>query len=355
MQDPLKIKFENYFASLSPLKQAGFFLWPSLKSDKIEKEEERLLHEIQPSGMVFFKRNFSSLQQAKELISNVKKICDRTKEIFPMPFIASVDEEGGTVSRFPSPFPRGKSAQEFVQSNDEEGLIGQVLHQCFVAKGMGINCILAPVADILTLNDNPVMKSRCFGSTAESVSRFSKIVNKTILQEGLFSCAKHFPGHGNTKTDSHKETTTSDATLDILESREWLPFQSLIADQVPFIMAAHIILPQVSGPIPSSLNPKILQDHLRGELKFRGLILSDDLRMNAIEQYYINSKQENKSYLKQASIDALTAGCDILLSCHSLQEEVLIVNALAEKLQNDTMFFKLLQEKAWNINQVLSK
>lgn len=356
MQHPLKEKFEGYFASLSPYRQAGFFLWPSLKSDKIEKEEKDLLQKIKPSGMVFFKRNLSSLQQAKHLITEVSLLCDRSKDLFPTPFIASVDEEGGTVSRFPAPFPRGRPAEEFAQQQDEQGLINQVLHQCFVAKGMGINCILAPVADILTQNDNPVMKSRCFGTDAQSVIHFSKLVNQTILQEGLFSCAKHFPGHGNTTTDSHKESSTSHITRDTLIARELLPFQALVDDHVPFVMAAHIILPEISGPTPASLNPMILQDLLRKKLGFKGLILSDDLRMNAVAQYYgaDATKTEKSDYLKQAAVDALMAGCDVLLSCHGMQDEVIIIESLVDKLKSDRAFVNLLQEKAWNIVRVLN-
>lgn len=339
---------------MPPLRQAGFFLWPSLKSDKIEKSEELLLKEIKPSGMIFFRRNLTSLAKAKLLIAQVKKICDNSLEACPMEFIAGIDEEGGLVSRLPLPFPRGKTAEEWAQSGDLSGLMDQVLHQIFVSKGLGINCLFAPVVDILTEPSNPVMKTRCFGTTAQQVIPFATQVHRTLQSEGIYSCAKHFPGHGNTTTDSHKESSQSQATLDVLQSREWLPFQALIGEKIPLIMAAHVFLPQVSGDTPASLNPLILKDHLRSKLGFQGLILSDDLRMNAIEHYY-RAKGIGENYLEHAAIDALQAGCDILLSCHSVEQEFSLVQSIAKKLSVDPLFFELLKEKAWHIYQMFSK
>ncbi|BBH53282.1 glycoside hydrolase family 3 N-terminal domain-containing protein [Fluviispira sanaruensis] len=368
-QEKFPNTFKKYFNSLPFLEQAGFFLWPSIGKSELNKNEIKLFKKIKPSGCILFKRNFTDFAQGKILIANVKKNCERANQKYKMPFIVSIDEEGGRVSRLPLPFLRGKPALEFSDNNDELGLVNQVLHQTFVAKGLGINCILSPVADILTEPTNPVMGDRCFGRDALTVLKYSSLVNKTLLSEQIFSCAKHFPGHGNTKTDSHKEFSTSDVSLTTLKTREWIPFKNLIAEKIPFIMAAHVIVPELDPKFPATLSYEILTKQLKKNLKFKGLVLSDDLRMNAIANFYQQSRaiessitetnpvslSEEDSYLEQAAIDALLAGCDILLSCQSIEREARIAYSIAKKLKNDKLFHKLMLEKAWKIFSTLTK
>ena len=379
MNDTLTFeKFKLYYLNLPSLQQAGFFLWPSLAGDKLTNEEIHLLKEIKPSGIIFFKRNLSSMEQAKDLIVQIRNCIENKKEPFFKPLVTSIDEEGGRVSRLPIANIRGKSALEFANNHDKDGLKQQILNQCTAAKQIGINCLLAPVADILTEPKNTVMGDRCFGYDAHTVSEYVTLVNRAILNEKLLSCAKHFPGHGNTLTDSHKEFSVSNVTLDALKNREWLPFKKLISEGIPFIMAAHVLLPQVDANNPATLSYKILTSHLKEELGFKGLILSDDLRMNAIALHYKVTKaqessiteeigpaaspmgsprddngQQDDEYLKQASIDALNAGCDILLSCQSIEKEFIIAQSIAVKLRDDKNFREKMLEKAWRIYSVL--
>ncbi|APJ03836.1 glycoside hydrolase family 3 N-terminal domain-containing protein [Silvanigrella aquatica] len=362
-------KFEKYFYSLPILEQAGFFLWPSFSSGELTLEEIKLLNKIKPSGCILFKRNMQNLAQSRSLIKKIKKNCSQKKSSFSMPFITSIDEEGGRVSRLPPPFIRGKPALEFVDQNDFQGLEGQLLHQIFVAKSLGINCLLSPVADILSEPSNPVIGDRCFGRDAETVSLFSLFVNDILLKEKIYSCAKHFPGHGNTKTDSHKELSISDVSLEQLKKREWVPFQNLIHHNVPFIITAHVIIPSLDKNNPATLSKTILTKYLRNELKFQGLIISDDLRMNALAEHYKSkrnvessiteespvSQSEEDSYLKKACIDALNAGCDILLSCQSISRELKIAEAIADKMRHNKIFHRQMLEKAWNIFLILTK
>ncbi len=364
-------KFKPYFLSLEPLEQAGFFLWPSLGGYELTQKEIELLKQIKPSGLIFFKRNFSSMEQAKNLISEVRKIVEDKKEDFFKPLMTSIDEEGGRVSRLPLENIRGKSALEFANSQNKLGLLEQVLKQCRAAKEIGVNCLLAPVADILTEPQNQVMGDRCFGTSETTVSEYAALVNEVILGEDLFSCAKHFPGHGNTTTDSHKEFSMSAVSLEQLKSREWLPFKKLIQEGVPFIMAAHVLLPEVDAQYPATLSHQILTKQLREELGFEGLILSDDLRMNAVALHYkvtkaqdssiteevsvTDSKNEKDFYLRQAAIDALNAGCDILLSCQSIEKERIIAESLSQHLQSNEHFRENMVKKAWRIYSQLSK
>jgi beta-N-acetylhexosaminidase len=269
----------------------------------------------------------------------------------------------------PSPFPRGESALSFATRSDEEGLISQVRHQCFVAKGLGINCMLAPVADILTREPNPALLDRCFGRDAVTVTHYATMVYRTLCSEKMLSCAKHFPGHGNTINDTHVEFATSDVPLDVLRNREWKPFKNLIDRGIPFIMTAHVILPQIDSQRPATLSPTILQNYLRKELGFNGLIISDDLRMNAVAQYYndqasraqeasatedLDTVEQDDSYLRQAAIDALEAGCDVLLSCQSIVREQFIYQAISDRMEKNSEFYDLMCDKAYRIYTVLA-
>lgn len=360
-------KFEKYFYSLPILEQAGFFLWPSFSSHELNNDEINLLKQIKPSGCILFKRNLQGFSQSRSLISQIKKATSRKNLEFKMPFIVSIDEEGGRVSRLPSPFPRGKPALEFSEQNDLIGLENQILHQIFVAKSLGINCLLSPVADILTEPSNLVIGDRCYGKDAKTVEKFSRFVNNILLKEKMFSCAKHFPGHGNTSTDSHKELSISNISIDQLREREWLPFKKLIIDNVPFIISAHVIIPSIDKLNPATLSKILLTKYLKNELKFNGLILSDDLRMNAIAEHYKlkrniessitedipTSNSEDDSYLNLASIDALSAGCDILLSCQSISREAKIAYAIGKKMKKNKSFQKKMLEKAWHIYTIL--
>ena len=364
-------EFRDYFLGLSPLKQAGFFLWPSLGGTELSKNEIHLLEEIKPSGLIFFKRNFTSMDQASSLITQIKMRVENKKEAFFKPLILSIDEEGGRVSRLPVEGIRGKSALEFAESGDKLGLKAQVQRQCNAAKEIGLNCLLAPVADTLTEEKNTVLGDRCFGRTVDSVVEYASLVHQTISENALWSCAKHFPGHGNTLGDSHKEFATSNTSLNQLKSREWMPFRSLITQNIPFIMAAHVLLPFIDPKNPATLSEIILTKQLRGDLGFEGLVLSDDLRMNAIALHYdVNKEQEssitedagtskssttaNDSYLKLASIEALNAGCDILLSCQSIEREMIIAQSIAEKMEQDKAFQEKMVQKAWRVYGVLS-
>lgn len=350
-----------------PIEQrAGLFVWPSLAGTEINAEEKSLLLKYKPSGVVLFRRSLKSLSQGRELCAQIHELTQAPHQ--PNGAVIAIDEEGGRVYRMPAPFPRLEPAAAFASPERETDLRSQVLLQTACARAMGIDCLLAPVADILTRADNPAIGDRSFSSEPETVSRCAQIVTSEIHRAGLLSCAKHFPGHGHTASDSHKGFATTDVNLDVLRKREWLPFRELIQrSNIPMIMTAHVVCEALDAGKPATLSADILQGYLRGELGFKGLILSDDLRMNAISDYYGVAKQvtaaivdegqnpadvSDDSFLRMASCDALEAGCDILLSCQSIVREKTILEAIEKYLaeKSDTTWFN---EKSARIAQIL--
>ncbi|MEY4064357.1 MAG: hypothetical protein RIR26_565 [Pseudomonadota bacterium] len=335
-----------WWEALTREQRAGLFVWPSLAGATVSPEERELLMLYKPSGVVLFRRSLLNLAQARALCAEIHSLTRAPHQ--PRGAIVAIDEEGGRVYRLPSPFPRNEPASSFADPSREAALRSQVMLQSSAARAIGVDCLLAPVADILTRPDNPAIGDRAFSSDADVVAERAIVVAEEIQAAGLLSCAKHFPGHGHTATDSHKGFATTDVDLDTLRQREWKPFLSLIrrAD-VRLMMTAHVLCTAIDPVRPATLSPRILNEFLRGELGFEGLILSDDLRMNAISDYYGVKKKvtaaiedagqnsddvSDDSFLRQASCDALDAGCDVLLSCQSIVREKTVLDAVMNHL-----------------------
>jgi beta-N-acetylhexosaminidase len=335
-------------AQLTREQRAGLFVWPSLAGPELTDTERQLLVRYKPSGVVLFRRSMTSLLQTRKLCSEIHKLTSAPHQ--KEGAVIALDEEGGRVYRLPPPFPRNDPAASFAPIERENDLRSQVLLQAAAARAVGVDCLLAPVVDVLTRPDNPAIGDRSFSSAAETVARCAQAVVEEIHAGGLFSCAKHFPGHGHTATDSHKGFATTDVPLATLRSREWFPFAELITKaNLQFIMTAHVVCSDLDSLRPATLSPKILKQYLREELGFKGLILSDDLRMNAISDYYGVEKAitaaivdegqtshdvSDDSFLRKASCDALEAGCDVLLSCQSIEREVTVLEAVAQFLES---------------------
>jgi beta-N-acetylhexosaminidase len=171
---------------------------------------------------------------------------------------------------------------------------------------VGITLDYAPVLDIHTNPNNPVIGDRALAERADDVARLGRIIIRALQGAGLAACGKHFPGHGDTSTDSHFELPLVEHPPDRLRAIEFEPFRAAIAEQVAFIMTAHVLVPSVDDTRPSTLSPDVVQALLREELQFEGVILSDDLEMKAVSARHA---------VPEAAVDAIRAGCDAVLVC----------------------------------------
>ena len=160
--------------------------------------------------------------------------------------------------------------------------------------------------DIHTNPRNPVIGDRALGQTAEEVARLGRVVVRTLQAEGVAACGKHFPGHGDTSSDSHVELPLVEHPPDRLRAVEFEPFRAAIAEGVAFIMSAHVLVPALDDDRPATLSPRVMHDLLRRELGFEGVIVSDDLEMKAVSARYA---------VPDAAVSAIRAGCDALLIC----------------------------------------
>lgn len=251
-------------------------------------------------GIVQFAADLYSPEQ----ITAYNALLQRAAEI---PLFLGIDEEGGTVARLANhsafDLPQYQSAGAVGASgNPEDALkMGQTIG-AYLGE-YGFNMDFAPVADVNTNPNNPVIGNRAFSSHCNVAGQMAKAMAEGLEEQGIVPVFKHFPGHGDTAQDSHEEVAYSHKTLEELQACEFIPFSGLTENQC--VMVGHIALPEVTGDMtPATLSSEIVTGLLREKLGFRGLILTDSMVMEAITDNYSSA---------EASLLALEAGCQIIL------------------------------------------
>jgi len=247
------------------------------------------------AGVCLFATNVASPSQLGELT-------DAIRAANPHAVIA-IDEEGGDVTRLfqdvGSPYP----GSAILGRLDDLSLTRAVAERVGLQlRAVGVTLDFAPDADINSSDDNPVIGTRSFGADPELVARHTAAWIEGLQSTGVAACAKHFPGHGDTATDSHLALPVVDLPLDTLRDRELAPFAAAIAAGTATIMTSHILLPQLDD-VPATFSTRILGELLRGELGFTGVIVSDALDMRGAS---------GTSGIPDAAVRALAAGCDLL-------------------------------------------
>lgn len=285
--------------------QLGQLFFVGIQGTSVSAEEAKFLTEHNIGGVTLFSRNIQSPEQVYNLTAELQSIAQRMPDRLPL-FIA-IDMEGGRVARLKEPFtiwpPQKKLgdldstslAFKFAQAMGTE------------LQAVGINLDFAPTVDILTNPKNQVIGDRAAGTDPELVARMASAIVRGYIKADVIPCAKHFPGHGNTIADSHEELPVDDTTLDVLQARELVPFKKAMRARLDLIMTAHIKFTNIDSEYPVTLSQLFLKKLLREELRYRQLVISDDLDMKAMINHYDRDK---------IPVLALQAGCDLLLYCN---------------------------------------
>lgn len=289
-----------------------------------------LVRERKVGNYIFFARNLGTTEEITGLIRGLRSLA--LAETGAEPLLA-VDQEGGMVSRlqrggtwFPGAMAsaaavRGRAGVSPAELRSLTRSLGSELWD------LGFNLDLAPVADVNSNPDNPVIGVRSYGDDPSEVGRFALQASLGLQDAGLLSTAKHFPGHGDTNVDSHFGLPSLPHGLAFLEGRELVPFRTLVAGGVDAVMSAHVLLPglvrslggsEADQGLPATLNPLILRGLLRQTLGFEGLIISDCLTMKAIADHF-----------PDAPVQTLLAGCDLVCVSHGAD----VQTAAAERIQ----------------------
>jgi beta-N-acetylhexosaminidase len=281
-------------------REIGQLLIGSFPATTVPQELRSLAREFDLGGVILFSRNVEAPEQVVELAADSEALGRRA------PAWVSVDQEGGRVARLQEPFTRWPPMAALGRAKSDALAERFARALALELKAVGITLDYAPVLDIHTNPRNPIIGDRALAEKADEVARLGAAIIRALQDEGVAACGKHFPGHGDTSTDSHFELPLVEHAPDRLRAVEFEPFRAAIRAGVAFIMTAHVLVPAIDEERPATLSPAVVQKILRQELKYDGVILSDDLEMKAIS---------NRIAVPAAAVQAIAAGCDGVLVC----------------------------------------
>lgn len=298
----------------------------------ISPDFKKFIQDYHLGGVIYFKRNVSSPAQLAELSNDIQFSCRNSADPF---LLISIDHEGGKVNRLVKPFTK-------FPGNDYLGELGspKVGFNFGVViakelKAVGINVNFAPVIDVNTNPNNPVIKNRSFSSDPEVCAKLGSAVSRGIQKMGVMAVAKHFPGHGDTKEDSHFSLPKYQRELSDLEKVELIPFRRLIRSKVEGIMTGHLWNTLLDPDFPCTLSHKTITGLLRVELRYQRLIISDDMEMKAIKD---NFKGETAAHL------AFLAGVDLLIYKGDEGPPINAIESVIKAVQDKKIPFDLLEQ-----------
>jgi len=315
-----------------------------LEGKSMDKSTESFIQNYHVGGFILFKDNITSANQTLKLLNQLKAANEAVPDSVPL--WLSVDQEGGKVNRLPSEFDKTPTARQIASKQNPKytEAIGSSLG--LKIGSLGFNMDFAPVLDINSNPDNPVIGDRSFGSDAESVSLHGLAMMEGITSQGVAAVAKHFPGHGDTSVDSHKGLPVVNKSLNELKNFELLPFEEAIKKDVDAIMVGHLLMKKLDAENPASISPAVITGLLREQLGYDGVIITDDMTMKGLTGGISVGK---------AAVEAILAGGDILLVCHEykLQQEAL--DAVMESVKDGVISQERLDESVYRVLSLKAK
>jgi len=288
----------------------------------ISANERAFLREAQPWGLIVFKRNIKSPEQLTELTQSFRGIVGWEAPIL-------VDQEGGRVQRLGPPnwpnYPPGARYGELYDRDPASGLAaarlaGHLIAADLRAVGIDVDCL--PIADVPVSGGDPVIGDRAYGHEPDKVAAIAAAVAQGLMAGGVLPVLKHLPGHGRATADSHHKLPVVDTDRGTLEATDFAAFRPLAG--LPLGMTAHVVFSAIDAIAPATTSVTMVQQVIRGFIGFRGLLMSDDVSMNALS-----------GSLAERSRAALAAGCDVVLHCNGKLDEMMEVASAAPMLSGE--------------------
>lgn len=318
--------------SMTVQEKIGQLVLVGIEGTALDDTSRRLLEDYHVGGFIFFKDNIESAQQSVKLFNDLKE----ANAANPVPLWLSIDEEGGRVTRFPDEYVKLPSSGKVGSKGDLTltkrvgGLIAQKV------AGLGLNMVFAPVLDINSNPNNPVIGDRSFGNSAETVSTQGIASMKGIQEHGVVPVVKHFPGHGDTSVDSHLGLPVVNHDLERLHKLELVPFQQAIDEGADVVMVAHLLMKSIDPDTPSSYSKPVINDLLREEMGFKGVVITDDMTMGAIS---------GSTDVGDASVKSVVAGSNMILIGHEYALEEAVIQALTEAAHSGVIPEEMLNDR----------
>jgi beta-N-acetylhexosaminidase len=288
---------------------------------RLSSGEAAFFRRTQPWGFILFRRNVESPEQVRALVAALRE----TVGAADAPVL--VDQEGGRVQRLGPPcWPKHPPARAYGQAGVDEGerralarLGARLIAHDLVGVGVNVDC--APVLDVPEPGAHDVIGDRAYGETAEAVAALGRAAAEGLMAGGVLPVIKHMPGHGRARSDSHERLPVVDAPLSALR-RDFAPFQAC-AD-LPAAMTAHVVYAAVDPEHPATISKTVIDRVIRGDIAFRGLVMSDDLSMKALSGDFETRARAT-----------LEAGCDVVLHCKGEMAEMTAVAVGARPLRGE--------------------
>jgi beta-N-acetylhexosaminidase len=304
-------------------REIGQLLVAGFDGHQIPIELRSLARDFGLGGVILFARNVADPEQVGEL-------CYEAARLTPdLPAWTSVDQEGGRVARLKAPFTEWPPMATLGRSGDTALAARFARAMASELRAVGITLDYAPVLDVHTNAKNPIIGDRALAEKADEVATLGAAIVGAIQSEGVAACGKHFPGHGDTSTDSHLTLPLVEHPPERLNEVEFQPFRAAIESGVATIMTAHVLVPALDEQRPATLSKRIVTGILRQQLAFGGVILSDDLEMKALANDYT---------VPDAAVLAIEAGCDGVLICSGdTQAQAAALEALVYAVEQDRL------------------
>jgi beta-N-acetylhexosaminidase len=282
-------------------------------------EEKFFVQNEKPWGFILFKRNVKSPEQAKALVEQLRATVG-----FHAPVL--IDQEGGRVQRLGPPdwpaYPPGAVYDRLYRRQPSDGLAAARLGARLIAHdlhALGIDVDCLPLADVPTREGDPVIGDRAYGDTPDQVAAVAGAVAEGLLAGGVLPVLKHIPGHGRATADSHHKLPVVDTPPDELDRIDFAAFRPLA--KLPMAMTAHVVFSALDPIAPATTSATMVRDVIRGSIGFQGLLMSDDVSMNALS-----------GSISERSRASLAAGCDVVLHCNGKFDEMRAVAEAAPEL-----------------------
>lgn len=310
------------------LNEVGQLFITGISGVTLTEEEKDFIQQANIGGVILFKHNFTDPGQLAELVNEIQVLRDE------YPLFISVDQEGGRVRRFQSHFTQLPSMYEVGEHDSPKltfelhKLMGEELSAC------GVNLDFAPCCDVWTNNNNKVIADRAFGKNAITVEKHVSAAIRGLHASNVLACAKHFPGHGHTSKDSHYDLPYVKKSMQELKELELIPFYKASKSRVEFVMMAHLVVDAIDKELPCTLSEKAY-DFLRSELKYKKIIVTDDMEMKAVADRFTYPK---------AGMMALSAGADMLIY-RSMDRAKEVYQGLMESIKEREFNYNILEQK----------
>jgi beta-N-acetylhexosaminidase len=302
--------------------KVGQLFLVGIEGETLTLDERLCFEEYGFGGFILFKRNCTDAGQ----VATLSRALWETGDQF-MPFIA-IDEEGGRVHRLPPPFTHFPPAARLGARKDPELAYRAGRAVAAELTLAGINLNFAPVLDVASNPDSPIIGDRAFAADPGAVAELAWPWTRGLTDGGTIACGKHFPGHGWSDKDSHFELPIVTKLLEALKADELPPFIHACRQGIEALMTAHVLYPALDPHWPATLSSKIVTGLLRQQLGYRGVIFSDDMEMHAISQRY---------GVEESALYSILAGVDVLLFCHELPKAVTACEFLCATAEEDTV------------------